>query len=128
MGEQSPALVRLLDTALRRPAALPEVLAGERTRLFNQVRVARWIGEMAVTAGRKEVGRRLNALRSNPDTDQPAPAATTQPFDGYDGLAATEVVALLARLPRADLALIRDYEAANRGRRTILSRIDRMTG
>ncbi len=128
MGEQSPALVRLLDTALRRPAALPDLLAVERTRLFNQVRVARWIGEMAVTAGRKEVGKRLTALRSPPVAERPAPARPTQPFDGYDGLAATDVVALLARLPRADLELIRDYETANRNRRTILNRIDGMTG
>ena len=128
MGEQSPVLVRLLDTALRRPAAFPDLLAAERTRLFNRVRVARWIGEMAVTAGRKEVGKRLTTLRSTPVAEPTAPARTAQPFDGYDGLGATEVVALLERLPRADLALIRAYEAANRSRRTIINRIDQMMG
>ena len=45
-------------------------------------------------------------------------------IDGYDDLPATEVIALLGRLPHADLTLIRDYESAGRGRTTILHRID----
>ena len=51
--EQRPLVVRLLGTALQSPGQLPGLLAGERRRIENQVRVAHWIGEMAVTMGRK---------------------------------------------------------------------------
>lgn len=127
MGQQPALLLRVLDTALKRPAALADLLASERTRLFNQVRVAHWIGEMAVGAGRREVGKRLAALRGG-DGESDRAAAEAPPFDGYDALVATEVVALLDQVPRVDLALIRSYEAATRARRTILNRIDRMIG
>lgn len=131
MTEQRPFVVRLLGTALQSPGQLPSLLDGERRRIENQVRVAHWIGEMAVTMGRRQIGKRLSAiLPSSPpttpvDDGEGVPAvATHPPFDGYDDLPATEVIALLARVPHADLALIRDYEAAGRGRRTILHRID----
>jgi hypothetical protein len=41
----------------------------------------------------------------------------------YDGLSASHVVNRLASLPPAELEAVRLYEAANRGRKTILSKI-----
>ncbi len=129
--EQRPLVVRLLGTALQSPGQLPGLLAGERRRIESQVRVAHWIGEMAVTMGRKQIGKRLSAVLptsapTRPPVEDASPATGHghPPFDGYDDLPATEVIALLARLPHSDLTLIRDYEAAGRGRRTILHRID----
>ena len=131
MTEQRPFVVRLLGTALQSPGKVPGLLAGERQRIENQVRVAHWIGEMAVTMGRREIGKRLSSVVSKPSPVEPAARAATAkapsahpPFDGYDDLPATEVIALLGRLPRADLTLIRDYESAGRARSTILHRID----
>jgi len=42
---------------------------------------------------------------------------------GYDTLSASQVVQRLAGLSRSELEAVRQYEAANRGRRTILSKV-----
>jgi hypothetical protein len=42
---------------------------------------------------------------------------------GYDALSASQVVQRLAGLAPPELEAVRDYEAATRGRRTILSRV-----
>jgi len=139
MDEQRPVLEKLLDLVVYAPAGLvgqvrnelPKLIADGRTKLENRVRVAHWIGEMAVTTGRKEVGRRLAAARPTGATSPSAAEPTGHrhpPFDGYDGLPAAEIVKLLARLPRPDLELIREYEAAGRRRRTILNRLGELLG
>jgi hypothetical protein len=132
MTEQRPLVEKLLDAVLSAPAdifgqvqQLPKLLADGRAKLENRVRVAHWIGEMAVTTGRKELDKRLTAVRQ---PAQPTDAAAAHghphpPFDGYDDLPAADVVKLLTRLPHADVELIGDYEAAGRGRRTILNRV-----
>jgi hypothetical protein len=59
------------------------------------------------------------------------PAATTDPpvdvaslaIPDYDGLSASHVVNRLAGLSAAELEAVRAYEAANRGRKTILSKV-----
>jgi hypothetical protein len=45
---------------------------------------------------------------------------------GYDSLTAVQIVEQLPRLSRADLDRIGRYEAAHRGRRTILGQVDRL--
>jgi hypothetical protein len=56
-----------------------------------------------------------------------AAAATASPSDlaipAYDSLSASQVVSRLAGLSDSELAGVRAYEAATRGRRTILTRI-----
>jgi len=138
MDEQRPIVEKLLDLVVSAPAGLvgqvrelPKLIADGRTKLENRVRVAHWIGEMAVTTGRKEIGRRMAAARPTAGAPQPAAQTTAPrrpPFDGYDALPASEIVKLLARLPRPDLELIREYEAAGRGRRTILARVGELSG
>jgi hypothetical protein len=49
------------------------------------------------------------------------------PIPGYDALSASQVVERLAGLTGADLGAVRDYEASNRNRRTILGKIDQLT-
>jgi hypothetical protein len=46
----------------------------------------------------------------------------------YDELSASQVVERLAGLPADQLAAVRSYEEAHRGRRTILFKIDQLTG
>lgn len=130
MSEQRPLVEKLLDTVLSAPAdiigqvqQLPKLLADGRAKLENRVRVAHWIGEMAVTTGRKEIDKRLTAVRPSVPPAASHHRHPHPPFDGYDELPAAEVVKLLTRLPHADLELIGDYEAAGRGRRTILNRV-----
>jgi hypothetical protein len=64
------------------------------------------------------------------DTATPAPAPSGPSVDvgtlaipDYDGLSASHVVNRLAGLSTAELEAVRGYEAANRGRKTILSKI-----
>jgi len=56
----------------------------------------------------------------------PDDAAAELPLHGYESLAASQVVARLARLEPAELESIRAFELAHRGRRTILGKIDQL--
>ncbi len=65
-------------------------------------------------------------------TDDPGPAAPPAPaapgadelaIPDYDALSASQVVPRLAGLAGEELDAVRRYEAANRGRKTILSKI-----
>lgn len=53
-------------------------------------------------------------------------AAAEEPFDGYDSLAAVQIVRLLDRLPDSERAMVRAYETNHRGRRTILARLEQL--
>jgi hypothetical protein len=66
------------------------------------------------------------ALRVVPD---PAPRSSADdhlPIDEYESLAASQVVARLPTLQRDELETVRSFEAAHRGRRTILGKIDQL--
>ncbi len=54
------------------------------------------------------------------------PAASTLSIPGFDTLSASQVVQRLDGLNRSELVSVRVYEASTRGRRTILSRVDRL--
>jgi hypothetical protein len=54
------------------------------------------------------------------------PEAATLGIPDYDSLAASQVVPRLAALTPDELAAVRAYEAAHRGRRTILGRVDQL--
>ena len=56
----------------------------------------------------------------------PDDATVELPLHGYESLAASQVVARLSRLERDELELIRAFELAHRGRRTILGKIDQL--
>jgi len=53
----------------------------------------------------------------------PAPASDDLAIPGYDSLSASQVVQRLAGLSADELELVRAYESATRGRKTILSRV-----
>ncbi len=56
----------------------------------------------------------------------PDDQSTELPLHGYESLAASQVVARLSRLEPDELELIRAFELAHRGRRTILGKIDQL--
>jgi len=149
MTERRPLIEKVLDIVVYAPVGLAlqlrsdvdTFLASGRTQVSERVQVARWIGEMAVTYGRRELEKRLAAASASPPAVATnvgvrvvEPLAVVEaptlgpPFDGYQSLAATQVVQLLGRLTSEDLAAIRIYEAANRARRTILAKIDQLLG
>ena len=56
------------------------------------------------------------------------PAATTLGIPDYDELSASQVVERLDGLQSGELEAVRAYEEAHRGRRTILFKIEQLTG
>jgi hypothetical protein len=56
------------------------------------------------------------------------PTATTLGIPDYDELSASQVVERLDGLHRGELDAVRAYEEAHRGRRTILFKIEQLTG
>jgi hypothetical protein len=62
------------------------------------------------------------------DPPSEAPAVADLPIHDYDSLSAVQVVPRLDALDEAGLAEIARYEAANRGRRTILHRVAQLRG
>lgn len=67
---------------------------------------------------------------STPVVSTPAhgPGAAELAITDYDSLSASQVVPRLEGLSDAELAAVRDYEAAHRGRKTILSKIAQLQG
>ena len=184
-------LRRILDLFVYAPiglvavatAELPQLIASGRSKVDNQLTVAKFIGKMAVTQAKLEVGRRLDdAERARQAASEPSasPAAPTDstdstgsadpsatagvaasgiddlstaslpeaiielvadspllavadgsdpavlPIDGYDSLAASQVVGRLGTLTDAELDAIKAYETAHRARRTILGKINQL--
>lgn len=63
------------------------------------------------------------AAPSAPAPPGPAPDVSGLAIPDYDGLSASHVVNRLAGLSQPELEAVRAYEAANRGRKTILSKV-----
>jgi hypothetical protein len=63
-----------------------------------------------------------------PDRDARRAAAAKLPIPDYDELSASQVVEHLDGLQPEELLAVRAYEDAHRGRRTILFKIDQVTG
>ena len=134
LNDSRPIRDRVLDIVVYAPVGvlrrlrddLPALVASGRREVEDRVRVAHWIGEMAVTYGRAELQRRLNSGTTvsidATDSETPSPP----PFDGYDELPADRLVQLLSKFPAAELAIIRVYEQKQRGRRTVLAKIDQL--
>ncbi|MHB1710703.1 MAG: hypothetical protein ACYCV7_04775 [Acidimicrobiales bacterium] len=59
-------------------------------------------------------------------TNGHVPAASSLAIPGFDTLSASQVVQRLGGLSRGELVAARAYEAGNRGRRTVLGRIDQL--
>ena len=135
---------------------LEEVIPQLVEKGHQQVNMARMFGQFAVKAGSDEVQKRVDGLvnRRAPSSGPAPAAATASPVSGadaaptdespidpglvpdagslgitdYDALSASQVVPRLAGLQAAELEAVRLYEAANRGRKTILSKIAQLQG
>ena len=74
--------------------------------------------------------RPARAAEPKPPVDRSArrEEAAALAIPDYDELSASQVVERLVGLPADQLAAVRSYEQAHRGRRTILFKIDQLTG
>lgn len=82
-------------------------------------------GARATTAAgdRAEPAGTVTSVSETWPTAMPAGGAGALAIPGYDALSASQVVQRLAGLAADELEAVRTYEAATRGRRTILNRI-----
>lgn len=136
MTDQRSLGDRVLDIVVYAPVGLllrlrtdlPALVASGRRDVEDRVRVAHWVGEMAVTYGRNEVQRRIagSSAAANVTDVTDSDVEVPPPFAGYDDLPADQLVKLLAKLPASELAMIRLYEQKRRGRRTVLAKIDQL--
>lgn len=147
----------VVDTALAAPAAaagrvrrcVGHGLARAGDRLVAPVQIVRSVVGLAAGAGVGQApdGRGPSAHRAEPAPPTvaavPTPAGSTTseqaraPVDGlaeqlpleeYESLAASHVVARLDRLTAPELRRIQAFETANRGRRTVLGKIEQLLG
>jgi hypothetical protein len=131
---------------------VPALVERGRSKVTTQVSAARVIGRFAVEEGqaraskaftraREQAHERLDQMTSNPPAPvvRPRPAAASRPaperpitsspagaalaIPGYDSLSASQVLPRLEGLADDELEAVRSYEAAHRGRKTILGRI-----
>jgi hypothetical protein len=116
-----------------------------RQQFELQVRNARFLGEMVVSYGSKEVERRLRDLlpgqRPATQDHRPSPPAAEEPkappaasggdldrlIPDYDALSASQVVKMLEGLSQGDLEAVAEYESSHRRRTTILHRISQLS-
>ena len=164
-AEPRVAAERLLDMFVFAPAELAmstlrefehfdEIAAKGRKRFGTQVSNARFIGQLVVGTGRRQLERLIGAMVSHdgaaPDESPtfdghgdvaPAPPRSAVPdgaeADGaeadlaipdYRALSASQVVRRLDGLGRDELEALYRYEASTRGRRTILHRAQQLLG
>jgi len=71
---------------------------------------------------------KVPAPAPTPPSPVPTPDATELAIPDYDGLSASQVVNRLAGLAPDELEAVRAYEAAGRGRKTILSKVAQLQG
>lgn len=169
MADSKDPLQQLLDVVVYAPVGLltlaqkelPQLIATGRTRIDNQLTLAKFVGKMAVAKGRSSVEKRLEAAErsrqhdviesplapaidvegatlaeviveavadelEHPHADQPVPDSAELPIEGYDSLAASQVVLRLGSLTGGELDTVRRYESENRNRRTILGKINQL--
>lgn len=154
MAKPKSAVDRLLDVVVYAPLGLvmnlDEILPQLVEKGHQQVSVARMFGRFAVQTGGNEARKRVEQVTgqvgdlAHPHTGsaEPDQTASTVTPDGsssgldvgslgitdYDALSASQVVPRLAGMGAGELESVRLYEAANRGRKTILAKIAQLQG
>lgn len=84
-------------------------------------------GDVADTV-RQGVSVVLEGLSTLLGTEDGTAVTATMPIDGYDGMTAREIVALLAGRSVEDLTAVHAYEQANRARSTVINRVEQLLG
>lgn len=135
----------LIGAAVELQRCVPRVLDERRTKLDQQVTLARFLGKMAVNQAQGELRRRFvnppataGAVKGPAQASAPqAPAtqatvitATTVaadlPIDQYDELSASQVLGRLTHLDVEELNAVYRYESEHRRRRTVLGRVEQL--
>ena len=119
-GEASKLVDRLQDQAI----TVLKRLGGEKAPEVPFTPTAMQDAVAPTTAAAPAVTAVPDLPEEAPAVDAaPAPSVDSLAIPDYDGLSASHVVNRLAGLSAAELEAVRAYEAANRGRKTILSKV-----
>lgn len=116
---------RAVPLAARVGVLGPARLVGRVSEAVHELRN----GETAIEAAPEEPDVAAAAdpsVANDPEAIESIPAADL-PIDGYDDLAARQVVDRLGALGRADLAKVEAYEREHRNRSTVLGKIAMLT-
>jgi hypothetical protein len=102
-------------------------------RVAEPVRLVKSLFELATGASASGSGTVPAPAAESWEADRDGPSAASPdadalPIEEYESLAASHVVARLANLSPTELREVRKFEAAHRGRRTVLGRIDQLLG
>lgn len=127
----------LVRKLVRRGRKQSEELLEEVERLLEQARAEvegrarKARGRIGKTAGK--VARQARDVADEPlakvdELRRRAGVGPSFPITGYDELTAAQVTRRLSKLSDADLRKVRDHEAANKARKSILSKIDKRLG
>lgn len=141
-GKSQVQLARVLGQfAANRGKSEADNVAGDAATLLGTV-VAKAVTELGTLVGLAPDLSDDEAPRSDEDgaaTTESQPAKSSAagtasedagdqplPIVGYDGLTAREIIPLLGDLSLAQREQIRHHEIANRGRKTIIAKLDRL--
>jgi hypothetical protein len=102
-------------------------------RVAEPVRLVKSLVELATGASASHGGTVPVAPAASTDAPYDGPSAASPdadelPIEEYESLAASHVIARLENLSPTELRKVRGFEAAHRGRRTVLGRIDQLLG
>ena len=123
-----------VDRLITRTRGPPGLDLGDRPRLHpvrqmtrpsnvSPLRVEDRLSAMSANDGPAPSGTVAQTVSVQPTPSEPLPVVGDLAIPGFDELAASQVVKRLDALTAAELAAIGAYEQANRGRRTILTRV-----
>jgi hypothetical protein len=102
-------------------------------RVAEPVRLVKSLVELATGASASHGGTVAVAPAASTEAADDGPSAASPdadelPIEEYESLAASHVIARLENLSPTELRKVREFEAAHRGRRTVLGRIDQLLG
>lgn len=118
LQDQAAGLLDFLgDSVTGPPATAPRAVGTARAGAASSRAI---VGPTATQSARVADGTTTGMERMVP--------ATSLAIPDYDGLSASQVVNRLAGLSAPELASVQRYEAANRGRKTILSKVAQLQG
>jgi hypothetical protein len=136
-ADPTPGASALLDMAQETAAGLADLVPRFVDRSRRQLRFVAHVADRLRCHDRSEtvtsdavddVTPRAAAPEPVPVRPRSGPDASQLAIPDYDSLAASQVLPRLEGLTPVELEAVRSYEAAHRGRRTILGRIGQLQG
>lgn len=129
LGDQAAGVLEFIGGSMTVPVPDPPVSAAASPKPAAAApspgaarQAARKVAGVGPEPARPAAAKRSSKSSSN-GSSAPAADVATLAIPDYDGLSASHVVNRLASLSSAELEAVRRYEAANRGRKTILSKV-----